>query len=52
MTENGLSCRDLVAYYLQNIREKQHLNAFLEVDASKEIKHDTEPSAKDDVHTK
>lgn len=31
MTENGFSCQDLVLYYLQNIREKQHLNAFLEV---------------------
>jgi aspartyl-tRNA(Asn)/glutamyl-tRNA(Gln) amidotransferase subunit A len=31
MAENGLTCRDLVSYYLQNIREKWKLNAFLEV---------------------
>lgn len=31
IAESTLTCRELVAYYLQNIREKNNLNAFLEV---------------------
>ncbi|UPL48628.1 Asp-tRNA(Asn)/Glu-tRNA(Gln) amidotransferase subunit GatA [Hymenobacter sublimis] len=31
LTAGTTSCRQLVAYYLDNIRRKEHLNAFLEV---------------------
>ena len=31
MAQGKISCADLVRYYLQNIQEKAHLNAFLEV---------------------
>lgn len=31
LNERGISCRDIVDYYLNNIQKNSHLNAFLEV---------------------
>jgi len=37
LQRGSLTCKDLVQYYLQNIREKEHLNVFLSVFADEAL---------------
>jgi aspartyl-tRNA(Asn)/glutamyl-tRNA(Gln) amidotransferase subunit A len=37
LQRGSLTCQDLVSYYLQNIREKEHLNVFLSVFAEEAL---------------
>ncbi|MGF1637752.1 MAG: Asp-tRNA(Asn)/Glu-tRNA(Gln) amidotransferase subunit GatA [Cyclobacteriaceae bacterium] len=41
-----ISCERIVGYYLENIREKMHLNAFLEVYADEALEHARQIDAK------